>query len=90
MEESAQVIKISQKHFLEGKVLTDKCLDLLLTMHNKFHLSLSALCQQSDLWLSEYDSRGRTMVNLLLMPLENEAGDSCLKNASVGLRCMPH
>ncbi|TNV80021.1 hypothetical protein FGO68_gene9116 [Halteria grandinella] len=57
MEESpTQVIKFLQgKHFLHKTVLPDRCLDLFLTLHNRFHTQLLTLIQEKEVMLRQFD-----------------------------------
>eukprot|EP00347_Sterkiella_histriomuscorum_P014713 403359836 len=53
--EDKQIVKFTQKHFLLKNVLPVECLDLLLSMHNKFQIERNNILQQTQKYLSNFD-----------------------------------
>ena len=61
MEEDTRIVKFTAKHFLQEKVLSEKCIDLLITMHNHFHFQIIAVRQAVQKSLAEYDKQGKPL-----------------------------
>ena len=61
MEEDPRIVKFTAKHFLQEKVLSDKCIDMLITMHNQFHFQIIAVRQAVQKSLAEYDKQGKPL-----------------------------
>ena len=59
--EDTRVVKFTQKHYLQDKVLPNKCIDLLITLHNQFHFEIISCLYTSQKQLSQYDNEGRPL-----------------------------